>query len=299
MAGNFSHATKTYLASPQFERLAPATQYNWKRALILAEGSLGPLAIDVIRPSIIQAHLDGLSDFPGKQEIAKTALKAVEKFALVRDLMPYPFTTGVQTIGSDGGHEPWTDEEVETAIREARPDIARAISLAINTGQRGSDIVKMRWSDIIEQDGRKGINITQQKTGKQLCIPLTHHFAEQIAEWEKRPPFFLVLAPDGRQFTRNRLSHDWTKERDTNPQLAAHKGRKLVLHGLRATAVVRFRRAGWSELEISSMVGMSEPMVTRYCRKANKNKLAMDAMNRLDNVKALQTKSLKSNDPTL
>ena len=227
-----------------------------------SEESFGELSVDVVRPSIIQAHLDGLAEYPGKQSIAKTALKAVEKWALVRDLLPYPITTGTEIIRSDGGHEPWTDEEIEIAIANARPDLARAVALAFNTGQRGSDIVKMRWSDIEAQDGQQGINIIQKKTGRRFWIPIESDFADKMAEWERTPPFFLLLAPDGRQFTRNRLSHDWTIERDSNPALSAHKERGLVLHGLRASAVVRWRKLGATELEISKLVGMSPPMVT-------------------------------------
>ena len=122
-----------------------------------------------------------------------------------------------------------------------------------------------------------------------------------MAEWERTPPFFLLLAPDGRQFTRNRLSHDWTIERNSNPPLSAHKERGLVLHGLRASAVVRWRKRGATELEISKLIGMSPPMVTRYCRLADQTKLAIAAIERLENfraqnIKALQERPLKLKD---
>jgi integrase len=304
MAGNFSYVIKAYLGSPQFASLAVSTRYNWQRALVLAEAGLGSLSTDVVRPALVQAHLDELAMFPGKQEIAKTALKAVEKWAMVRDLLPYPITTGVQTIGSDGGHEPWTDDEIEIAQQNARPDLAKVVALAINTGQRGSDIVRMRWSDIEDQDGRKGIAVTQQKTGKRLWIPLTAEFSQRLYSWDKAPPFFLVLAPDGRQFTRNRLSHDWSIERDSNPALKGHKERGLVLHGLRASTVVRFRKMGFTELEISSYIGMSEPMVARYSRLANQKNMALATVERIENfradrIKSLQDKPLKYKDTSL
>lgn len=304
MPGSFSQVVKKYLASPQFKELAESTRYHWKLELDLAEASLGHLEVGVVRPSLIQAHLDGLADFPGKQTVARTALKALEKWAVVRDELPFPITTGTEVIRSGGGHEPWTDEEIGLAIQSARVDLARVISLAVQTGQRGSDIVKMRWSDIEEQEGRKGICVTQQKTGKKLWIPLTADFASEISEWERSPPFFLVLAPDGRPFTRNRLSHDWSRERDTNPALSTHKERALVLHGLRASTVVRLRKDGFTDLEIATYIGMSPPMVTRYSRLADQKKMAIATIERIENFrnqksKTLQNKSLKSNDPTL
>lgn len=56
----------------------------------------------------------------------------------------------------------------------------------------------------------------------------------------------------------------------------------LVLHGLRATAVVRLRRAGATTGQIAGMVGMSEPMVNRYCRKSVQRENALAAVHYLD-----------------
>ena len=296
MPGNFSSVIRTFLDSGYFRGLGESTIDHWKRELLLAEVTLGHFDVAAVRPSIIQAHLDGLADYPGKQSTAKTALKALESWAIVRDLLPNTITLGTKVIGSDGGHEPWTDQEVADAIEHARPDLARAVLLAVSTGQRGSDIVKMRWSDIEEKGGRFGVNVIQKKTGVRLFVPFTHEFSAKVQKWERRPPFYLVLAPDGRPFSRSRLSHDWTYERQDNPALASHKQRELVLHGLRATACVRLNSQGATTLEISSMIGMSEPMVARYCRLANKNRLAMQAIERIDNIKTLQTNPLKSKD---
>lgn len=298
MPGNFSHVIKIFLDSPYFTGLGESTRDHWKRELVLAEVTLGDLSVHDLRPSIIQAHLDGLARFPGKQSQAKTAIKALESWAIVRDHLPHTITLGTKVIGSNGGHEPWTDQEVADAIEYGRPDLARAVLLLVSTGQRGSDIVKMRWSDIEEKNGRFGVSVIQRKTGVRLVVPFTHDFSAKVQKWERRPPFFLVLAPDGRQFSRSRLSHDWTYERQDNPALASHKQRGLVLHGLRATACIRLNSQGATTLEISSMIGMSEAMVARYCRLANKNRLAMQAMERIDNVKTLQANLLKSNDPT-
>ena len=148
--GSFAFVIRQFIASAGFTSKADATRRSWGAVLRLAEeeGGLGGCSVQVIRPAIIQGFLDALADTPGKQQIAKTALKRVEAFALLRDLMPYPFMTGTQTVGSDGGHEPWSDNDVKLAEDHARPDLARVVTLAVHTGQRGSDLVRMRWTDI-------------------------------------------------------------------------------------------------------------------------------------------------------
>jgi integrase len=180
--------------------------------------------------------MDGMSDRPGKQAAALAALRQLERWAIVRDLLPQPITLGVEVGRSHDGHKPWTDEQVRLAEMHARPELARVITLAANTGQRGSDLVKMRWTDLEDYNGRTGINVTQLKTGRQIWVPITQELATAMAQWERRPGFIL-LRPTGIPWTRKALTWAWIVERDGNPALKPLAG--LVLHGLRATACVR------------------------------------------------------------
>src|SRR5262249_54512283 len=240
---------------------------------------------------------DGFANRHAQQECAQTALKAVEKWALVRDLLPFPITTGTEAPGGDGGYEPWTDEHVELAEREARPHLARIITLGSNLGQRGSDLVKMRWTDLEEFQGRPGINVRQKKTGLVIWIPFTQQLIRAISTWERRPGF-IALKEDGQPFTRAQLSDQWLRERDTRTALAPLKEAGRVLHGLRGTACVRLLRAGANTRQIADMVGMSEVMVKRYCRFSVQRENALAAVHYLDrtNPERLKTDRLKSQE---
>jgi integrase len=279
----FAQVIHAYLNSPKYAALAQSTRVHYRYLLVLAQrpDTLGALPIDVIRPALVQAFLDGLADRPAQQQSARVALKAVEKWAIVRNLLPHPITTGTEAPGGSGGHEPWTDEEVALAERYCKPHLARVITLASNTGQRGSDLVKMRWTDIEEYEGRPGINVTQKKTGLKIWIPFTQELIRAIATWERRPTPIL-LKEDGRPFTRPQLSDTWLIARDRTRALAPLKERGLVIHGLRATAVVRLRRAGATTGQITGMVGMSEQMVSRYCRFSVQRENALAAVHYLD-----------------
>lgn len=291
----FSQVIDTYLDSHNFlGTLQRSSQKQYHRYLLLAARSLlGAMPADQVKPKHIQAFLDGMSDRPGAQKCALTALKVLESFAAgPRELIPYPITTGVKVIGSKGGHDPWTESQIAAAIEHARPDLSRAIMLGAWTGQRISDLVKMAWTDIQENDGRMGIHVVQKKTGLELWIPCTRQLEEAIATWDRRPAP-LLLKRDGTRWTRSDLAMAWLKERGTNPKLADCRG--LVFHGLRASACVRLRRRGASEAEISAMVGMSIPMVSRYCRFADQKKNAMAAVHYLDGEQAANRRLGKSN----
>jgi len=261
----FAAVIRAFMASPKWQGYSPATQEVWSRELRLAgrPDTLGAISVNILRPALVQAFIDGLSDRPGKQAAALAALRQVERWAIVRDLLVQPITIGVEYERSHDGHKPWTDEQVQLAETRARPELARVVTLAANTGQRGSDLVKMRWTDLEDYRGLTGINVTQKKTGNQIWIPITQELSEAMAAWERRPGFIL-LRPTGISWTRKALTWAWIVERESNPALRPLAG--LVLHGLRATACVRLLRAGANTRQIADMVGMSEPIVGRYCR---------------------------------
>lgn len=118
--GTFAWVIRQYLMSAKFDGLSAASRDSYARYLRIAEhpDSLGPIPVEQMRPALVQAFLDGLADRPTVQAVARTAIKAVEKWAIVRDLLPQPITMGTEVIKSDGGHTPWTDEQV--ACRTAR-----------------------------------------------------------------------------------------------------------------------------------------------------------------------------------
>lgn len=279
----FASVIRGFLASEKFKKLAPSTQVNYRHNLTMAEhpDTLGSVPVEELRPALVQAFLDGYADRPAQQKCAQTALKSLEKWALVRDHLPYPITLGTEAPGGTGGHVPWTDEHVALAELHAKPHLSRIITLAANTGQRGSDLVRMRWSDIEEYQGRPGINVTQYKTGLVIWIPMTQELMAAVRSWERRPGYF-ILKEDGQPFSRPQLSNQWLRERDMNAALAPLATAGLSMHGLRATAVVRLRRAGATTGQIADMVGMSEPMVNRYCRFSKQRENALAAVVYLD-----------------
>ncbi len=284
----FATVIAAYLNSDKFKKLGAETQTGYRRHLVLAQSVLGTQSIEVIRPALVQAFLDGLSDKPGKQKVALTSLKALERWAVVRDMLPRQITTGTEAPGGDGGHVPWTDAQIELAERECEPYFARVITLAANLGQRGSDLVRMRWSDFETYEGRVGINVRQKKTDIQLWIPLPQKLVDAMEGWD-REPGYLLKKPDGHPFTRPQLSDHWIKHRPA--ELAG-----CTLHGLRSTAIVRLRRAGVSTGLITSLVGLSEAMVNRYCRFAVQKDNAIAAVIQLDGTARERAKSKITNN---
>lgn len=289
---SFGALIRMFMRSPKFTAYSQGTQDIWGRELnfmLRPDCVLCTLKTTEIRPALVQAYFDGLADRPGKQDSALSVLKQLEKWAIVRDLLPRQITLGVEIgEGDGGGHIPWTDEQVALGEAKARPDLAKAITLISNTGQRGSDAIRMCWTDLETYKGIEGIRvIQQQKTGEPVWIPITSELATAMKAWPRRPGPFLTQE-NGSPWTRQALSHAWAYQRDTDPALKplgrmAVEGqnttdRGLVLHGLRATACVRLRLAGCSIPQIADMTGMSEENVATYCRLSDQRENAVAAV---------------------
>jgi integrase len=196
---SFYALVRAFKESAKFKGLAKASQDLWGRELDFAcrPNCLGAVPLDIIRPALIQGYLDGWDDRPGKQAAALAAFKALERWAVVRDLLPRSITLGVETGKPEGGHVPWTDAQVTLAEKHVRPDLARAITLGANTGQRISDLVRMGPTDIETYRGIDGINVRQKKTGRKVWVPILAPLATAMKTWERRPGPFL-LRMDGK-----------------------------------------------------------------------------------------------------
>ncbi len=288
---NFYGVILAFQASAKYEALANNTKVGYAYVLRLAghPDVMGSLQTGALRPALIQQFLDGLSERPAIQRRALVALKSLESWAVVRDLLPRTITAGCETVGGGGAREPWSEDQIMLAENSARSDLARMVTLAGNTGQRGGDLVRMRWGDLETYKGHPGINVTQEKTGKILWVPFTQELIRAMDTWE-RPKTKdgitkiddpIVTRLDGSPYTRPMLSDEWWKECRRNAALAPLLASRLSFHGLRASAVIRLRRAGCSEGEIASMVGMSIPMVSRYCRRSEQRDNALAALARL------------------
>jgi integrase len=256
------------------------TKDNWSRALSFAirPDCLGDVSLHEIRPSLVQAFFDGIADKPGKQKVTLTALRQIEAWAIVRELLPRQITLGVKIGKSTGGHIPWTEAQVAFARANLRPDLARAVVLAAYTGQRRGDLVRMRPTDMETCNGFAGINVVQEKTKRALWVPILPALAAEMDKWERLPGPFL-LRMNGLPWKKDDLTDHIERARDKHPELAG-----LVLHGLRGHACVQLRRSGLSGALISDMVGMSVPMVERYCRFSAQRENATAAIVHLRNA---------------
>lgn len=166
----------------------------------------------------------------------------------------------------------WDKEEVEAVLGSASTPIRNAIILALYTGQRRSDIARMRWDNY---DG-KFIHVIQQKTRKPLAIPvhpLLKVELERMANENVKGSPYILTTSSGVRWSPDYLSTRMTKE-------AKAAGVTKVLHGLRKTTASLLAELGCTPYEIAAITGQSLREVFNYTRVTDQKALAQKAMDR-------------------
>jgi integrase len=138
----------------------------------------------------------------------------------------------------------WHDEEVSRFLRTAPPYLQLAMLLAINTGQRQGDLLRLPWS---AYDGAT-IKLRQRKTGAYVPIPVSDALKEALDAAPKKSPIMLTNS-DGKPWSESGFQGAFGKAKIK----AGIRG--LTFHDLRGTAVVTLARAGCTEVEIYSITG--------------------------------------------
>src|SRR6516165_10070461 len=138
----------------------------------------------------------------------------------------------------------WSEQEVDRFLRTAPPNLKLAMLLAINTGQRQGDLLRLPWS---AYDGAT-IKMKQRKTGAYVPIPVSDALRTALDAAPKVSPIMLTNS-GGKPWSESGFQGAWGKA----TMRAGIRG--LTFHDLRGTAVVTLARAGCNEVEIYSITG--------------------------------------------
>ena len=192
--------------------------------------------------------------------------------------------------GDGDGFGPWKEEAIDVAL-DGLVGISRTVFyLAYFTGQRSSDILKMKWADI----AGKEIHVVQDKTGAELWVPLHPDLQAELAITERRGKTIVaaeLIRADGhpsntagQPISGRDLHHYWGKERVR----LGLRGNQFenTLHGLRKNATINLLEAGCTNSEAKAITGHStDVMVNLYSKKVNQRRQAREAMDKVVQMK--------------
>jgi integrase len=183
-----------------------------------------------------------------------------------------------------GGTLPaWSDTEAEMAIRLLPEHLRRPVVLALYSGQRRGDLIRMTWG---AYDG-KALRLRQGKTGAILTVPVHPALREELDTWRAETSSTMILVNKfGRPWQESNLS------KQLGEALAKIEGFGVGrnIHGLRKLAAVRLAECGCTLHEIGAITGhKSLAMLQLYTAGVDQEKLAEAAIIRLAGRKITTT----------
>ena len=140
----------------------------------------------------------------------------------------------------------WTIDDEAAFLQHAPAHLHLPLLLALWTGQRQGDLLRLTWS---AYDGTH-IRLRQSKTGVRVQIPVGAPLKVALDEAAKcKCSPTVLLNSDGRPWTQDGFRASWGKASDK----AGIEG--VTFNDLRGTAVTRLAIEGCSEAEIATITG--------------------------------------------
>jgi integrase len=140
----------------------------------------------------------------------------------------------------------WTAADESAFLERAPKHLHLALKLALWTGQRQGDLLRLPWS---AYDG-KHIYLRQSKGGRQVVIPVGAPLKTALDAMVKCSPIILTTNA-GKPWTSDGFRASWGK----GCKRAGITG--ITFHDLRGTAVTRLAICGCTEAEIATITGHS------------------------------------------
>src|SRR5215831_16294828 len=141
----------------------------------------------------------------------------------------------------------WSADDEAAFLRHAAPHLHLPLLLALWTGQRQRDLLRLPWSAC---DGTH-IRLRQSKTGAHVVIPVGVPLKAMLDVTPKRSTMILTNPHAGQPWTSEAFASAWTRA----CKRAGITG--LTFNDLRGTAVTRLALAECTEAEIAAITGHS------------------------------------------
>jgi integrase len=238
--------------------LEPRTQKDYRKHLAVLRKTFGHMAPNDVLPRHVGQFLD-VSKGKIQRNRMVAVLSAVYTKAVgrwyVADRNP---CTKVERNPSKPRDRNVTDAEFAAMYACCGPKLQVAMDLALLTGQRQGDLLKMKWSQITPE----GVTVRQGKTGKRLMIEMSPALQAVLerarAFLPHLPREYVLRTRKGRPFTQNGFRACWQR---AMRKYVARGGERFTFHDLRGksgtdstTLQDAFERLGHTSISMTRWV---------------------------------------------
>lgn len=238
-----------FRASTDYTQCAVSTKRAYSAYLKLIEAEFGDMPIAALSSPNVRGTFktwrDSMSATPRAADYAWATLARVLAVATDRGRIPTnPCLAGGRLHSGGRADKIWTEGDIGRLLAVAPAPMRNALMLALWTGQRQGDLLRLPWSSY---DG-KCVRLRQSKTDRAVTIPAGPTLRTVLEQVAKVGPVILTNQR-GLPWTSSGFRASWRK-------LCAKAGISgLTFHDLRGSAVVRLSKAGATVPEIATFTG--------------------------------------------
>lgn len=270
--GTLQSIIDAYQRSAAWAKLAPRTKADYTRAIGAIGKKWGTAPLDVIEdPKVRRGFLDWRDALaltsPRQADATLGVLRIILEFGRDRGIIAHNHATKPKKLyTADRSDKLWLPPDI-AAIRATTPaDVLLAFELALGTGQRKGDILRLPWTAYVDDPdparaGRKRIRFRQGKRKRLVDMPVTRELQATLDSLPKRA--ITIVTNKGKP---------WSVSAEGKCPHFDHKWRAAVLgagldglhfHDIRGTACTKLAEAGATPSEIAAMLGWTVSTVNR------------------------------------
>lgn len=269
ITGSLGAACLDYMASADYVQLADSTRRELRYVLNALIDQHGDKRLAQLERRHLLKMRDDLAAKPGAANKLMRSLKILLGFAVDRGYLKENPALGIKMMKL-GRWRAWSDAELEQF--EARWEVGTmertAYALALYTGQRRTDVARLRWADV----AGNALRLRQSKTGKPMEVRIHARLAEALAAFRPKHKAETILAGvAGRS-----LNPVYVGRLLADAISAAGLPDDCVLHGLRKSTARVLAELG---IRSSPVTGhMTDQMEREYERDADQARLSHAAI---------------------
>src|SRR5262249_49806715 len=262
---------------------------NYRRVIDGFLEQHGHRRVDQMAREHVDLVIGKMASKPGAGIILLKRIRTLIRYAMALGWTDRDPTAGVKAYKSKEIHT-WNENEI-AAFEKRWPEGSRerlAFALLLYTGQRGSDVHRMMWADIVGDT----IRVAQRKTAVKLIIPI-HNELNRALAMTRRSDATILMTAYAQTFSLKGFGN-----MISNAIRVAGLPKRCKAHGLRKAAARRLAEAGCSASEIAAITGHKTlAEVERYTRAADQERLARQAIQRQSENKSGKPKLIEVANP--
>ena len=238
-----------YQASEDFQSRSAQTKADYVRQIKIIESEFADFPLGALSDRRARAKFlewrDQLAQRSRRQaDYAWTVLARILSWSVKRGLIDTnPCEKGGRLYRVTRADKVWTEADEAAFLAEAPAHLHLALTLALWTGQRQGDLLRLTWH---AYDGRV-IRLQQSKTGTRVVVPVGAPLKAALNRAPRHPTILATMKGD--TWTADGFHTSWRKA----CKRAGVVG--VTFNDLRGTAVTRLALAECTEAEIETITG--------------------------------------------